>query len=199
MNRKTSLSLFLPLILEEYEENRQPKSDDSPRDGRKKSEYLQSLSRPYIGSISASSDQLIFGSDELYHRQTTSGIVSVVSDNAKIPTTRLREQSGSLQTSDDSSDDKRESSLTEFEDDDSKNRDMAEVDNEEPLLPQFPDDSRRRNDVPWMSNDSAENKIDELQDHRWSAHCSFSSIQGLPGAMARVDHMPKKGTRRPSV
>ncbi len=206
MNQKTSLSSFLPLVLEEYEEKRNPSVIDSHQNGRKTISEQQPLPSPRCtGLSSSSSEKRCVEQSKLCHLQVKPGKISLVSDNAKIPTTRLRERSGSLQFSDNGKDDKRQSSSSTFDYDHSStslmdyNRDMAESDDdmEEYSYSSILTDSRKKDSFRrWSSNTSVSNKPLDL---RWSAHGSFSSIPGLEGATASVDHTPKKCTRRPSL
>ena len=206
MNQKTLLSSFLPPVLEEYEEKRNPGGGfNSHRNDRRPILHQQPQPQPLSPHVSASSCSLIekrIGeNDKVCHRQVKPGKISLVSDNAKIPTTRLRERSGSLQFSDNGKDDKRQSSSSSFDYDHSStslmdySRDLAESDDdiEECLYTSILTDSQRRDSFRrWSPKLVVGNKNDKPLDHRWSAHGSFSSIPS-------VDHTPKKYTRRPST
>ncbi len=194
MDRKTSLSSFLPLLLEEYQHNRQPCIPESPINEPTKVN-TSSLASPLNGPSFTSNNKPTPSCNDLHKKPTK---FSVVSDNAKIPTTKLRERSGSLQFSD--TDDKRELSHSEIEYDgnsDVENRGRETIEGNEnekihPVLSFLKE--------PRMKNATMKNQIYRLKEHdRWSAHGSFSSIQGLSTATTSVDQLPKKCMRRPSI
>lgn len=207
MNQKTLLSSFLPLVLEEYEERRKPGVVHSPRNVLKTVEQQQSSFSRHVESTHSLCDDRIRGNDQESHHQAMPGNVSLVSDNAKMPTTRLRERSGSLQFSDNGKDDRRQSSSSSFDFDFDHssssildhNRDLAASDDDADgffFAPLLAYSGRRDSFRPFLPNLAADNRIEKPLDHRWSAHSSFSSIQGLPISM---DHVPKKCARRPSL
>lgn len=206
MNQKTLLSSFLPLVLEEYEEKRKPGVVHSPRHGQRTVVQQQSSFSRSAESTHSLCDNRIRENDQECHHQEIPGKVSLVSDNAKMPTTRLRERSGSLQFSDNGKDDRRQSSSSTFDFDYDHssssildpNRDSAARDDAEELFfaSLLSYSGRRDSFRKFSSNMAADNRNDKPLDHRWSAHSSFSSIQGLP---ISVDHVPKKYMRRPSL
>ena len=205
MNQKTLLSSFLPLVLEEYEERRKPGVVHSPRNAQKTVVQQQSSFSRYAEPTHSLCDDCIRGNDQESHHKAIPGNVSLVSDNAKMPTTRLRERSGSLQFSDNGKDDRRQNSSSTFDFDHSSssildhNRDSAASDDDAEeffFAPLSASSGRRDSFLRFSQNLAADNRIDKPLDHRWSAHSSFSSIQGLPMS---VDHVPKKCARRPSL
>ena len=182
MNRKTLLSSFLPPLLEECQHKRQPHIVESKRINEPSEANKQSLSSPLNGPYCTSKNEFTLFDNDLQDIPTN---FAVVSDNAKIPTTRLRERSGSLQISDDGTDDKRELSLSEIEYDGS-----SDVENQ------------GRETIEGLQTEvcGVKNQIYRLQEHdRWSAHGSFSSLQGLSSTSTCMDQLPKICMRRPSL
>ena len=199
IDRQTSLSSFLPLLLEEYKNNRQPLDVESATNERHKVK-TQSISSPLKALSCDSNHELLICLDKSCDRPDLLRTVSVISDNAKIPTTRLRKRSGSLQVSDEGTDDKREASLSEIECDcnhdiDDQVREAMEDSTIEKLSLEslFFENSS-------MPNVFANKTVCRLHEYdRWSPHSSFSSIQGLPTTSISVDELPKKCVRRPSL
>lgn len=182
MNRKTLLSSFLPPLLEECQHNRQAHIVESKRINEPSTSSKQSLSSPLKGSSCTSKNEITLFRNDLQDVPTK---FALVADNAKIPTTRLRERSGSLQISDVGTDDKRELSLSEIEYDGSSDT-----------------ENQGRETIEGIQTEvsGVKNQIYRLQEHdRWSAHGSFSSLQGLSSTSTCMDQLPKIYRRRPSL
>lgn len=229
MNKQNSLSSFLPRLLEEYKEKSRPTPDDfscaNRSQPRLRSEQLTSsvLFDPSCASI----DEMIRKSaDDKYqqyqqeHHHEIAGVASVVSDNAKIPTTPLRQWSASRHSSEGYEDDKREISDSEinYDDDDlgtaaqmlrGENRESIEdhvhnnSDKEEgPTFLSFPRVTKRSNSFDPRRSviGTTKNKFEKLRDHRsyrWSPD-GVANLR-LSSAPACVDNLPKQYARRPSL